>query len=406
LIGEFLLNDINPLPQDLNDLPLARQRHIRRQPKAASSAERKILIESMIGLTSPNLIFFLLSFLSIIALGFALFLNQPALLILGIVFSPLLGPILGLALVPIHLNRGPGLKVLIATTVYLILTFLAGMIAGWGQKIGAIDQLGLARFGNLHWLDLIILGVSSILAAISIVRKGTLTRLIGVLLAYEIISPFALAGFALPLGMENFWPDALLVSLTHLFIAVVLALMTYLALGLLPQKATGWFLSLIPLALCMLMIVTSANTGQNALFDLTPPASATPQFKDASATPRVNMSPSPPSSEVPSQFSTSTSISTTTQTPRPQPSATLTSTATATPFIGLIESAAGVVVREQPNFQAEVIGYANDGDALEILGEIISEDVLGWFQVKVEDDQRGWIFGDYVTIPSTATRSP
>jgi uncharacterized protein YgiM (DUF1202 family) len=74
--------------------------------------------------------------------------------------------------------------------------------------------------------------------------------------------------------------------------------------------------------------------------------------------------------------------------------------------VGLVESASGVVVREQPNFQAEVIGYANNGDAIEILGETISLDGLGWYQVKVEDDQTGWIFGDYVTIPSTATRSP
>lgn len=400
------MNDNNPLPQDLNDLPPARQRHIRRQPKAASSAERKILIESITGLTSPNLIFFLLSILSAIALGFALYFNQPALLILGIVFSPLLGPIFGLALVPIHLNRSPGLKALIAIAVQLGLAFLAGIIAGWGQKNGAIDQLGLARFGNLYWLDIILLGVSAIVAAIAIVRKGTLPRLIGVLLAYEIISPFALAGFALPLGMANFWPGALLVSLTHLCIAVVLAFMTYLALGLLPQKASGWLLPLIPLALSVLMIVTGANIGQNASVNVTPVASATPQVKDASVTPRVNMSPSATSSKVPSQSSTPTLISTTTQTPRPQPSATRTSTATATPFVGLVESASGVVVREQPNFEGEVIGYANNGDAIEILGETISQDGFRWYQVKIEDDQTGWIFADFVTIPTTATRSP
>jgi uncharacterized protein YgiM (DUF1202 family) len=156
----------------------------------------------------------------------------------------------------------------------------------------------------------------------------------------------------------------------------------------------------------MLMIVTGTNIGQNPYGDVIPASSATPQFKDASATPRVNGSPSATSSEVSSPSSTPTSISTTTQTPKPQPSATRASTATATSFVGLVESASGVVVREQPNFQAEVIGYANNGDAIEILGETISLDGLGWYQVKVEDDQTGWIFGDYVTIPTTATRSP
>jgi hypothetical protein len=406
LIEEFLLTDNNPLPQELNDLPPARQRHIRRQPKTASLAERQILIKSLTDLTSPNLIFLLLSLLSAIALGFALYFNQSALFILGIVFSPLLGPILGLALVPIHLNRSTILKTLVAIAVQLVLAFLAGMIAGWGQKNGAIDQLGLARFGSLYWLDLILLGVSTILAVIAIVRKGTFPRLIGVLLAYEIISPFALAGFALPIGIANFWPGALLVSLTYLCIAVFLAFMTYLALGLLPQKVSGWLFSLIPLALSMLMIVTGTNIGQNPSGDVIPASSATPQFKDASVTPRVNESPSATASEVSSPSSTPTLISTTMQTPRPQPSATRASTATATSFVGLVESASGVVVREQPNFQAEVIGYANNGDAIEILGETISLDGLGWYQVKVEDDQTGWIFGDYVTIPTTATRSP
>lgn len=395
------------LPKDMTDLPPARQRHIRLHPKAASIAERQILQDFLISLTSPNLNFFLFSFLSASALGLALFLNQPAFLYVGIVLSPFLSPIFGLALVPSHLKLNPGIKAFISLAVHLGLIFIAGVIAGWQQKTGQIDQLGLDRFGGLYWLDLIILAVSSFLAALTIIRKGELARLIGILLSYEILCPLAVAGFSLPLGLTKFWPGALLVSLTHLCVAIALAFITVLVLNLLPKKIWGWLLFLIPLILTAVMLATSANIGNRSSSIDTPSASATLQEMQASATRDNNVSLSPTVNDTATQVSTPTSRATATQNPRPKPSTTQTPTASPTPFLGLIESALGVVIRGEPNFNAEVIDYANDGDAIEIISETLSPDGARWYQVNARGDQTGWILANLVTIPTnTATVTP
>jgi hypothetical protein len=44
-----------PLPEDINDLPPARQRHIRRLPRSATPAERQILLDSLVELSAPSL---------------------------------------------------------------------------------------------------------------------------------------------------------------------------------------------------------------------------------------------------------------------------------------------------------------------------------------------------------------
>ena len=395
------------LPKDINDLPLARQRYIRRQPRSASSSERQVLLESLISLTAPTLNFFLLSLLSALALGLALFINQSALLILGIVLGPFIVPIFGCALVPIHLNPMHGFKAVTNLTVHLGLTFVAGAIAGWAQRTGNIDQLNFLQFGSLHWLNILILAVSTLLAAFAILRKGNLPRLIGVLLSYEIMPPMALAGYALSLGMQHFWPGALLVSLAHLGVAVILALITYLLLGFSPKKELGWLLALILLSLTTLILVMSLQIHQQLAGDPTPLPSATPQINAITATQSDALSQTPTNSQTPSSTVSPTVPSTRTQTPEPSPFSTQTPTPSPTRFIGLVSSALGVVIRESPDFQGEVIDYANDGDAIEIFDEVTAENGSRWYQVIVRDDQTGWILAELVTIPiATPTNSP
>ena len=407
LIGELSLNGESPLPQEMNDLPPARRRHIRRQPRVASSAEQYILLESLISLTSPTLNYFLLSFLSAIALGIAFFLNQPALLILGIVLAPFIVPIFGFALVPIHLKTMPGFKALSSLVFNVGLIFISGAIAGWAQKTGDIDQLGLFQFTELGWLNILILSISALLAAFAILRKGELPRVIGVLLSYEIVTPIALAGYALSLGIQSFWPGALLVSLTHLSLTVLLSLITYLVLGFSPKKGYGWLLALIPLILTALTLVFSAQNNQQLTGDPTLLPSPTAQLTASTATHSDVISQTPTTNTIPSRTVSPTVLSTRTQTPRPTPSITQSLTPSPTTFIGLVESAAGVVIRESPDFQAVVIDYANDGDVIEIISELIGENGIRWYQVNARDEQIGYILANLVDIPSvTQTRSP
>ena len=103
-----------PLPDDIHELPPARQRHLRRMPRAASPAEWEILLESLLNLTRPTLEFFLLSLLGAAASGAALYFNEPLLLIVALVLLPFINPIFNLALYPASRKLGYALKSLIS----------------------------------------------------------------------------------------------------------------------------------------------------------------------------------------------------------------------------------------------------------------------------------------------------
>ena len=401
------MTENSTLPQDITDLPPARQRHIRRHPRAASAAEQHILLESLISLTSPTLNYFLSSLLSALALGLTLFFNQPVLLILGIVLSPFIVPIFGCALTPIHLRPKPGYKAILSLAFHLGLTLTAGAIAGWMQKSANMDQLGLTRFGELDWFNILILTVSTLFIAYIIIRKGDPPRAIGVLISYEIMAPMALAGYAFSLGIHKFWPGALLVSLAHLSLAVLLALTTFLVVGFSPKKGLGWLLALIPLILTALILVLSTQISQQLSADPIFRPSPTARVKLATATHSDVISQTSTTTKIPAHTMTPTMLSTKTQTPRPTPSVTQSPPPSPTTFIGLIESVAGVVIRESPDFQSVVIDYANDGDVIVIISDIIGENGIRWYQVNARDDQTGFILAELVTIPNpTPTNNP
>ena len=89
------------IPNDINELSPTRQRHIRRQPRSGSEAERQILLESIAKLTEPTPAFFFRAFLGALAVGSALYFKSPALLIVAIVTLPFNNPLFGLAFFPI-----------------------------------------------------------------------------------------------------------------------------------------------------------------------------------------------------------------------------------------------------------------------------------------------------------------
>ena len=120
-----------PLPDDIHELPPARQRHLRRQPRAASLAEWEILLESLVKLTGPTLEFFLLTVLGALAAGAAIYFNEPVLLILAVVLFPFTSPIFNLALLPASQKIGPALKSLFSLATTLVLAFAAGALTGW-----------------------------------------------------------------------------------------------------------------------------------------------------------------------------------------------------------------------------------------------------------------------------------
>lgn len=391
-----------PLPNDINDLPPARQRHIRRQPRSASIAERQILLDSLVSLTSPTLNYFGLSLLGSLIAGAAFYFNEPAVLVLAIVVFPFFKPAFGLALLPVTGKLGQGLKSLLSLLIPILLAFNAGVMAGWLQKTSIIGHIGVDRFGALYWLDLAILGAGVFFSALFLLRKGRLPKLAGVLLSYEIFIPFAAAGFAFPLGNAQLWPGALLVGFTHLGVAIALAILAFLILGFNPKHASGWLIALLPLALTLALLAFTLNMNlQNNPIAAIPSPTAV-----AIIVPTQTLTPEPSASatDVPA---TATLTLTLTPTSQVSPTQTLTPTPsptpTATSFLAVIDVLSGAVVRESPDFEAEVVGYVNNGDQVEIIGEMTPEGTSQWFQVRLDTETTGWMLA---SLANTQTPVP
>lgn len=394
-----------PLPNDINELPPARQRHIRRHPRLASLAERQILLESLLQLTAPTFNFFLLSLLGALALSAAFYFNEPVIFLASIVLLPFLNPIFGLALLPTSHKFGHSLKSLVSLIVPLVFSLTAGALAAWLQKTGDINQLSLNRFGQLDWLNISFLGASIILSVLIMLREGQLPRLLGVILSYEILIPLAAAGFGFILGDANLWPGALWVGFSHLFIAIVLAIFALTLFGFFPKRLLGWLLVGIPVSISLAFIFAALYFSGALTPTITQPEPTVTPIPVLSETPSPSLSESPTPAKPTTAQPTATLLPT--ATPSLNPTATLTATETPTPqpttFFVVVNSLTGAVIRENPDFTAAVIGYANDGDLLEIFDVYSPQGTSIWYQVQTVSGESGWLLGSLV---NTQTITP
>jgi hypothetical protein len=258
------------LPNDINELPPARQRHIRRQPKSATLAEQQILLDSLVKLTAPTPAFFSRTLLGVVALGVAFYLHNLAILIVAIVVLPFQAPLFGLALFPITLNAKHAIKSLISLVLLLLIAFGAGALAGLFQTLNYPDPLGLYRFSALYWMDMIIVSFSVFLTVLSLTRQGKAPQGMGVLLSYTLLVPVAVIGFGLSNGLRPLWTGALFVALVHLGLAAVLGVFSFAVLGLPPRKTLGWLVSIVALTVTLAV----ASIGLNFAASTTPQSSA------------------------------------------------------------------------------------------------------------------------------------
>jgi len=386
------------LPNDINDLPPARQRHIRRQPRAASLAERGILLDSLIKLTAPTPSFFLRALLGALALGAAFYLQDPTVLIIAIVALPFQAPLFGLSLYPATLNFKHVLKSLVSLVILLALSFGAGALAGMFHDINPSDPLGLYRFSALYWLDVSLVAFSAFVSGMILLRQGKIPRGIGVLLSYALLVPIAVIGFGFTNSQTQLWSGALWVSFTHLGLAVVMGAFSFLIFGFPPKKALSWLWLIVALMITLAVASISMNisTSQNV----------NPQATMSSATLVMVLSVTPSPQSLPTLIPTLTRTSppaTATYTSSPSPESSPTLTPEPTTFWGVINADIGAVIRENPSFDADVITYTNNGDAVEILGMLISQEGARWYQVQTESGFTGWLLGSLV---QTATPTP
>lgn len=395
------------LPDDIHDLPPARQRHLRRMPRAASPAEWEILLDSLLELTRPSLEFFLLSLLGAAGGGAALYFNQPVGLILALALLPFISPVFNLALLPASRKFGPALKSLISLVFPMILSIGAGLLVGYLAPEATFADLGLAAFTAPNWLNLAMVAGSAVFCSVVLLRQDRLPRLAGAILSYEIFIPLALAGFGFITGAAATWPGALLSALLHLGLALTAATLTLIVIGFAPKALSGWALSLVPVFFTLLTLVAALLLAGRIVLPWLPAlTTSTPPAETQSATEKAPETTQTAILTEGQEVPTATLQPTATRTPTTQLTATPSMTPTATPTVtvGIIVSENGAVVREEPSTTALVVTYVNDGDVVTLIGEYLSGNSL-WYQVRTEFDETGWILSTIIQTP-TPTPSP
>ena len=387
-----------PLPVNINELPPARQRHIRRRPRSASIAERQILLESMRQLTTPTIQYFLLSLVGSIIVAAALFFDEPVILLAAVVVFPFINPILDIALLPTTLKWFHALKSIVSLIILLLLTFSISALAGWLQKAFEFSTIGVYRFSTPYWVDLAIVILSTYFGTLIFLRQGKLPRLAGVLLAYQILVPLAVAGFSFPLGAAQLWPGALVVSITHLTISILVAIFALIILGFSPKGTLGWLIALGAMLLTLSVLIGSLlHSGilvNNSIPISTPIPSPTYANTEVPAAELIHTSTLPAPTITATQSLPSLTAS-------PSVTSTLTPTPEPTTFFAVIDSLTGGVIREAPSFDSVVVGYVNDNEIVEILEIDESQGRAIWYFVETIRGDTGWL-----TVSLTKTQTP
>jgi hypothetical protein len=340
-----------------------------------------------------------MSLLGSMIFGLSLYFNEPAFLIIGLVVFPFFSPIFALALFPHSLKVSHWVKSLISLLVPIFLTFFAGVLAGYLQKTGQINRLDAFRFSAPYWLDLAAVALSAFLCALILIRQGQLDRKIGILLTYEILLPVAVAGFGFPLGLSTLWPEALLLGLGHLILAITVAIFSFLILSFGPTRAAGWILAILTFLLTMAILL--GGFAPNLIGLGLPIASNPPPIITFTNTSTIQPSPTnTPKAESSTAPTIITATTSNTPTSNPSPTSTISPSSTPSPqsttFIIVVDSLNGLVIRESADFEAPVIGYANDGDLYEVLNQSQSDNGSFWYQVETNTGELGWLLSSLV----------
>ncbi len=320
----------------------ARRRRAARQQLFPTDAEGQAArIASLSRRAYPSLELFVFSLAcgAIVGLGFLL--DSQAVLLLGILVTPLMTPWVGFLLALFTGKPRLLFETLMALLISAVIVFLGGLLSGFAAQIfEETTRNNLFIHARLWMPALIVFSISAILLIVSFTREET-PILPSILIAYSFYLPINASGFGIGSGIDGIFPEGLLVFVVHFSLASILGMITLFALKLRPIRAgmgvSGFALAGFAALLFMLMGGGTSPAPQ-------PAASATPTMLILSPVPTNPPSATAVPTNTPRATSTSTSApaekSTATETPKVTPSsapqntptstATFTSTATST----------------------------------------------------------------------------
>jgi uncharacterized membrane protein len=200
------------IPDDPDLMPPARRRRARRLLAPLDADERVSVLDQLRHRTSPTFDFFLFSVISAIIFSLGLLLDEPALLVLGAVFAPLMAPVIGIAFGTVVGSYKWFTRSLVGVGIGSLLVFLVGVAAGLLGRVWMPGELRLAYVhAELSLVNFIVLSIGSVFTAATMAHHDRSPSAPSVAVAYALYVPIVVAGFGFGNAAPHLFPDGLVV---------------------------------------------------------------------------------------------------------------------------------------------------------------------------------------------------
>jgi len=225
------------------DATRARRRRATRRDSIPKDAEgQAALISALSRRAYPSFELFVFSLACGAILGLGFLLDSQAVLLLGILVTPLMIPWVGFLLAILTGSPRFLFETVMALLISAVLVFLGGLLTGLVVRFIPEYTLYNVYTHSRLWipeLAVIVLGAVTLVA--SFVRSESKPFLPSVIIAYAFFLPINAAGFGLGSGLKGIWPEAILVFAAHFALVGVFGLLTLFVLRLRPSLGGAIF---------------------------------------------------------------------------------------------------------------------------------------------------------------------
>ncbi len=374
-----------------------RQRSLIIRPNADEIDER---LEMIARRSTPTLDFFVAAMAAGALLSIGYIVDAPAILLMGILASPIISPWIGAMLSTAVGERRFFGETMGGFFTALIMVFIIGLLGGLASRIFMPLTFNQAFLHARLWYpDLILTALGTSIITIALIQSEDKPILASLMLAYSFFLPVSVAGFGLGNGVSGLFPEGLFVFLVHLAISSILAIAIFFFMGFRPYTTTGYLMGGITIVISLAILSGFAGFGN--LMNNRPVTAV------IVATP-TNESGETNQTEVAASLlaTATTQASPTLFLSTPTPEFTPTPLIEPTPVYGRIDSdGGGTVIRKTPGGTA--ITTIENGYLVEILPDPPQTvDGTVWVHVLVQTTSRdidGWI---QLSLIATATPAP
>lgn len=384
-------------PDDPDRLPPARRRRARRLLVPLNADERDAYFRALVHRAAPTFDFFIFSLLTGVVITAGLVLDQPALLLLGALFSPLMSPVVGMALGAVLGSFHLFGRSLAGMAIGAGLVFLAGLGGGWASAnlYPPPETLFLQSrfFARLLWPNFALVAFGALLTTYWLARDNRKALVPSVALAYALYVPLATAGFGISSDIPFLWPDALLVFLLHTFGALIAGIAILLLMSYRPPSILGYSLGTAVVLIGLILALTAAGSGLAVRAELAIPTSSPTPTATATLPPTLTPTRTPTITPTPTHTPTATITPTQTPTLTPVPP-----TPTPTPVFAVVSvpEFEGARIRNAP--QGNTITILLNGTVVQVLPDTVTIDSVVWLHVLAPDGIEGWMVSTLLVI--------